>query len=63
MIYLRDTSGLVRRQRASTVSAVDLVIAAPAAHHGRVVLHDEAGYGTNARHAHDVTEHNINDVV
>lgn len=44
-------------------SAVDLVIAATAAHHGLAVLHDDADYGTIARHAPDLTEHNIHDIV
>ncbi|MDX3752721.1 hypothetical protein PV734_39930 [Streptomyces sp. AK08-02] len=43
--------------------AVDLVIAAAAAHHGLVVLHDDADYGTVARHASDLTEHYIHDIV
>ncbi|MFC9854219.1 PIN domain-containing protein [Streptomyces prasinus] len=46
-----------------SASAVDLVIAATAAHHGLTVLHDGAGYSTVARHASDLTEHNIHDVV
>jgi predicted nucleic acid-binding protein len=43
-------------------SAVDLMIAATAAHHGLTVLHDDAGYHTVARHAPDLSEHNIRDV-
>jgi predicted nucleic acid-binding protein len=46
-----------------SASAVDLVIAATAAHHGLVVLHDDADYGTVARHASDLTEHNVHDIV
>ncbi|MFJ8547321.1 PIN domain-containing protein [Streptomyces sp. NPDC093586] len=46
-----------------SASAVDLVIAATAAHHGLAVLHDDADYSTIARHASDLTEHNIHDVV
>ncbi|MGW1713745.1 PIN domain-containing protein [Streptomyces sp. NPDC002156] len=45
-----------------SASAVDLVIAATAAHHGLAVLHDDADYGTIARHASDLTEHDIHDV-
>ncbi|MFC8874864.1 MULTISPECIES: PIN domain-containing protein [Streptomyces] len=46
-----------------SASTVDLVIAATAAHHGLTVLHDDADYSTVARHASDLTEHNIHDVV
>jgi predicted nucleic acid-binding protein len=46
-----------------SASAVDLVIAATAAHHGLAVLHDDADYRAIARHASDLTEHNIHDVV
>lgn len=46
-----------------SASAVDLVIAATAAHHGLTVLHDDADYGTVARHASDLNEHNVHDVV
>jgi predicted nucleic acid-binding protein len=41
---------------------VDLIIAATAAHHGLTVLHDDADYRTVARHAPDLTEHNVNDI-
>jgi len=44
-----------------SASAVDLIIAATAAHHGLTVLHDDADYRTVARHALDLTEHNIHD--
>jgi hypothetical protein len=43
-------------------SAVDLIIAATAAHHGLMVLHDDADYRTVAKHAPDLTEHNIRDI-
>jgi len=43
-----------------SASAVDLIIAATAAHHGLTVLHDDADYRTVARHAPDLSEHNIN---
>ncbi|HEX5302878.1 MAG TPA: PIN domain-containing protein [Streptosporangiaceae bacterium] len=45
-----------------SASAVDLMIAATAAHHGLTVLHDDAGYRTVARHAPDFSEHNIRDI-
>ena len=41
----------------------DAAVAATAAHHGLVVLHDDADYGTVARHASDLTEHNVHDIV
>ena len=44
-----------------SASAVDLIIAATAAHHGLTVLHDDADYRTVARHAPDMAEHNIHD--
>ena len=45
-----------------SASAVDLMIAATAAHHGLTVLHDDADYRTVARHAPDFGEHNVRDV-
>lgn len=45
-----------------SASAVDLMIASTAAHHGLIVLHDDADYRTVARHAADFSEHNIRDV-
>jgi predicted nucleic acid-binding protein len=45
-----------------SASAVDLMIAATAAHHGLTVLHDDADYCTVARHASDLSEHNIYDI-
>jgi predicted nucleic acid-binding protein len=42
-----------------SASAVDLMIAATAAHHGLTVLHDDTDYRTVARHAPDFSEHNI----
>ncbi|MDH6518983.1 putative nucleic acid-binding protein [Streptomyces sp. SAI-135] len=45
-----------------SASAVDLVIAATAAHHGLAVLHDDADYRAIARHASNLTEHNVHDV-
>jgi predicted nucleic acid-binding protein len=54
----------VQRRMADTghhrgASAVDLMIAATAAHHGLVVLHDDADYRAIARHAPDVREQNV----
>ncbi|MFF8880662.1 PIN domain-containing protein [Streptomyces flaveolus] len=45
-----------------SASAVDLVIAATAAHHGLAVLHDDADYRAIARHATDLLEHDVRDV-
>jgi predicted nucleic acid-binding protein len=45
-----------------SASAVDLIIAATAAHHGLAVLHDDADYRAVARHAPDLTEHNVRDI-
>jgi predicted nucleic acid-binding protein len=45
-----------------SASAVDLIIAATAAHHGLAVLHDDADYRTVARHAPDLAEHSVRDI-
>ncbi|WP_329315101.1 PIN domain-containing protein [Streptomyces sp. NBC_01262] len=45
-----------------SASAVDLIIAATAAHHDLVVLHDDADYQAVARHASDLSEHNVHDI-
>ncbi|MET9437882.1 PIN domain-containing protein [Streptomyces sp. NPDC006551] len=45
-----------------SASAVDLIIAATAAHHGLTVLHDDVDYRTVARHAADLSELSIHDV-
>ena len=45
-----------------SASAADLMIAATAAHHGLTVLHDDGDYRTVARHAADLSEHNVRDV-
>jgi predicted nucleic acid-binding protein len=45
-----------------SASAVDLMIAATAAHHGLTVLHDDADYRTVARHAADLSQHNVHDI-
>jgi predicted nucleic acid-binding protein len=53
-----------RNRHHRSTSAVDLMIAATAAHHGLTVLHDDADYRTAvARHAPDMAEHNIHDTV
>lgn len=44
-----------------SASAVDLMIAATAAHHGLAVLHDDADYRTIARHAPELDEQNVRD--
>lgn len=46
-----------------SASAVDLIIAATAAHHGLIVLHDDADYRVISRHAPDLREYNVHDVV
>jgi predicted nucleic acid-binding protein len=45
-----------------SASAVDLIIAATAAHHGLTVLHDDADYRTVARHAPELAQHNVRDI-
>jgi predicted nucleic acid-binding protein len=42
-----------------SASAVDLIIAATAAHHGLTVLHDDADYRTIGRHAPDLIAHSV----
>ncbi len=46
-----------------STSAVDLIIAATAAHHGLTVLHDDIDYRTVARHAHDLSQYSVHDVI
>ncbi|MEU0162385.1 hypothetical protein ABZ154_27135 [Streptomyces sp. NPDC006261] len=43
-------------------SAVDLIIAATAAHHGLLAIHDDLDYRTVARPAPDPAEHSVHDV-
>jgi predicted nucleic acid-binding protein len=50
---------MAREGEHRSASAVDLIIAATAAHHGLTVLHDDADYRTIARHAPDLIEHNV----
>lgn len=45
-----------------SASAVDLIIAVTAAHHGLTVLHDDVDYRTVARHAPDLSEHSVHDI-
>ncbi len=44
-----------------SASAVDLMIAATAAHHGLTVLHHDSDFRTVAKHAPDLSEHNVAD--
>ena len=44
-----------------SASAIDLIIAATAAHHGLTVLHDDNDFATVARHAPELRQHNIHD--
>ena len=53
---------MARASEHRSASAVDLIIAATAAHHGLTVLHDDADYRVVARHAPELSEHNIHDV-
>ncbi|WP_405138974.1 PIN domain-containing protein [Nocardia sp. NBC_01388] len=45
-----------------SASAIDLIIAATAAHHGLTVLHDDNDYATVSRHAPELRQHNIRDI-
>ncbi|MEV6128354.1 PIN domain-containing protein [Streptomyces violaceusniger] len=42
-----------------SLSAVDWLICATAAHHGLVVLHDDADFRAAARLLSDLAEHNV----
>ncbi len=53
---------MARVERHRSASAVDLIIAATAAHHGLTVLHDDGVYCTVARHAPDLREHSVRDI-
>jgi predicted nucleic acid-binding protein len=53
---------MARAGQHRSASAVDLIIAATAAHHGLAILHDDADYRTVARHASDLTEHNVHEI-
>jgi predicted nucleic acid-binding protein len=53
---------MARASQHRSASAVDLIIAATAAHHGLTILHDDVDYRTVAGHASDLTEHNVHDI-
>ncbi len=53
---------MARASQHRSASAVDLIIAATAVHHGLTILHDDADYRTVARHTSDLTEHNVHDI-
>ncbi|MFF6890823.1 VapC toxin family PIN domain ribonuclease [Streptomyces microflavus] len=53
---------MARAGQHRSASAVGLIIAATAAHHGLTVLHDDPDYRTVARHAPDLGEHSVHDV-
>ncbi|MFF7543846.1 PIN domain-containing protein [Streptomyces canus] len=53
---------MARAREHRSASAVDLVIAATAAHHGLTVLHEDADYRAVAQYASDLTEHNVHDI-
>jgi len=59
-LFQLDDAGTVVEHRSA--SAVDLVIAATAAHHGLAVLHGDADYRAIARHATDLLQHNVYDI-
>ncbi|HZA00201.1 MAG TPA: PIN domain-containing protein [Acidimicrobiales bacterium] len=52
---------LVRHGAQGALSVVDLLIAATAAHHGHVVLHDDNDFVVGARHIPDLVERNVHD--
>jgi predicted nucleic acid-binding protein len=43
------------------MSVADLLVAATAAHHGLVVLHDDSDFAVAARHVTDLVERRIHD--
>ncbi len=45
-----------------SASALDLIIAATAAHLGLAVLYDDSAFATVARHAPELRRHNIHDI-
>lgn len=53
---------MARGSQHRSASAVDLIIAATAAHHDLTVLHDDTDYRTVARHAPDLAEQSIHDL-
>ncbi|GAA3660595.1 PIN domain-containing protein [Streptomyces chitinivorans] len=50
---------LAQRGQHQSLSAVDWLICATAAHHGLVVLHDDADFRTAARLVPDLSERNV----
>jgi Arc/MetJ family transcription regulator/predicted nucleic acid-binding protein len=50
---------LAQRSRHQSLSTVDWLLCATAAHHGLVVLHDDAAFRTAARLLADLTERNV----
>ncbi len=52
---------LVRHSAHRALSVADLLIAATAAHHGLVVLHDDNDFVAAARHLTDLGEQNVHD--
>jgi predicted nucleic acid-binding protein len=53
---------LVHRGTHRSLSVTDLLVAATAAHHGLVLLHDDKDFVTAARHLKDVTERRVIDL-
>lgn len=54
---------LIRRGAHRAMSVADLLIAATAAHHGLIVLHDDNDFGTMATHLTDVLERGVRDTL
>jgi predicted nucleic acid-binding protein len=52
---------LVRHGQHRALSVADLLVAATAAHHGLVLLHDDNDFATVARHLTDLVERNVRD--
>lgn len=52
---------LLRRGAHRAMSVADLLIAATAAHHGLIVLHDDSDFETAAQHLTDVRERRVRD--
>jgi predicted nucleic acid-binding protein len=50
---------LVRHGQHRALSVADLLIAATAAHHGLVLLHDDNDFAASARHLTDLVERNV----
>jgi predicted nucleic acid-binding protein len=53
---------LLRRGAHRSMSVADLLVAATAAHHGLVVLHDDRDFVAAARHITDLVERRVVDV-